>query len=146
MSAAIVNVIITVEDEPALAAIRRYQNDLQTGVGRGIDKILNTIEGMQIHKYTSGASPASPPGSDYERTFTLRRSSRKERTGYIWPEISGVWYADPNVADYAEYVLGSTADQAHVHRGRWLSLEEVTEEIGQIGPNIINEEIAGIRF
>lgn len=122
---------------------RKLPKETEAALNEARDKILDTIELIQIHKYTSSAFP---PRRRYQRTFRLRRSSRIRATGTKLPHIGGIWWADEDVAPYARDVIGPKSRQAAIHRGRWKSLEEIAEEADQIAPQLIEEELNAIRF
>lgn len=125
------------------AVILQKERDIEANLNTAVDKILDLVENSQIKSYTAGGNPARPSGSTYVRTFTLQRASEKERTGSKLPDISGVWRANEGKARYAPYVLGSRAEQAAVHRGRWKALEDVIAEVNDKGPGIIKEQLNG---
>lgn len=124
-----------VENVPA-----RLEQLLAPALVEALGGILEAIEQAQILSYTASSNPGK---LDYERTFTLRDASRKRTTRTTLPHISGEWYADEGVADYAEYVIGAEEDQAEIHQGRWKSLEDVVAEVEQEAGSIIKEAIRG---
>ncbi len=105
------------------------------------DKILDLIEATQIKKYTSAGEPDRPTGSKYERTFTLRDSSKKKITSRRLPEVEGLWWSEMHEAPYNKYVIGPRSEQAPVHRDRWKSIEEVVIEVDARASQIIREEL-----
>lgn len=118
------------------AALDETSQGIEGKLSNVVDRLLNVIEATQIGAYTENASPAKPAGSAYERTFELKRSSRKiHPTG----SLRGEWRTD---LAYARFVLGRQSEQAAIHRGRWKSVEEVEQQVEQIGPDIIREEFA----
>ena len=126
-------------DIQAPGKIRRFlERRIEGQLDRTMDRLLEKTEKIQILAYTADDKPAKPPGSNYERTFTLRESSETERTGHTLRNMSGRWYA---TAPYARYVLGSRAEQANVHRGRWKATETVEEELTDAAPDIIEKEL-----
>lgn len=125
------------------AVILQKERSIEDDLNTAVDKILDLVENSQIKSYTAGGNPARPSGSTYVRTFTLQAASEKERTGRKLPDISGVWRANEGKARYAPYVLGSRAEQAPVHRGRWKALEDVVKEVEERGPEIIKEQLNG---
>ena len=136
-------ILIEVETDLDRGMIDRRLTD---ALNRGMDKILDTVELIQAHKYLSDALPQRPSGSTYKRTFRLRRASRKQRTGYSLDNIGGIWYVDEGAADYAPEVIGPRAEQKPIHRGRWLSLEEIAEQAERLAPGILQEEIDAIQI
>lgn len=123
-----------------------FERRLQEALNTGMDKILDLIELVQIHKYLSNSFPPRPSGSRYVRTFQLRRASRKRRVGRHLPDISGEWYVDDSAAPYAGEVIGPASEQAAIHRGRWMSLEQIAVETERVAPAILQEEIDGIQI
>lgn len=131
-------VTITFEVPPALIEdIHDRRDRVERGLEAAVDDLLDFVEKAQVHAYTSSASPAQPPGSTYERTFTLRRSSKKRRTG----RFSGIWETDEGIASYDRYVIGKRSEQANIHRGRWKSTQEVEQELEREAPKIIEAKI-----
>lgn len=123
------------------AIILQKERDIEANLNTAVDKILDLVENSQIKSYTAGGNPTRPSGSTYVRTFTLQAASEKERTGSKLPDISGVWRANEGKARYAPYVLGSRAEQAPVHQGRWKALEDVIAEVEEKAPGIIREQL-----
>ena len=115
------------------------EKKIEPGLNEIVDELLVMIAQTQILAYTATAQPARPAGSKYVRTFTLRSASRTEHAGRRLPDISGEWSAATSVARYAEYVLGSRADQAPIHRGRWKSEEEVVDAILPKIPGLVRK-------
>lgn len=71
--------------------------------------------------------PAQRPGSRYIRTKTLDRSWSMRpivRTSHGWQVIVG---SNGNIAPYNR-VVQSRADQARIHRGRWITAETTVEQ------------------
>jgi hypothetical protein len=137
------NVILEVKINEAdfRNAAREEELRIERRLNSGVDRILDTIEAAQIGSYQAGSNPARPPGSTYIRTFDLQRASKKQRTRRILPEISGVWSVDEGKVRYGDYVLGTRAQQARIHRGRWKSKTEVEKEAKEKAPQIIEEEL-----
>ena len=125
------------------AVILRKEKSIEDNLNTAVDKTLDLVENSQIKASTAGGNPTRPSGSTYVRTFTLQQASEKERTGTRLPDISGVWRANEGKARYAPYVIGSRAEQADVHRGRWKALEDVIAEVEEKAPGIIREQLNG---
>lgn len=117
---------------------------IEVGLDKAMDRLLEQTEQAQVLTYTRTAHPTPPPGSTYERTFTLRRASKKRRPGRTLRNMVGEWYIDESIADYGPYVIGSEAEQAEIHRGRWKGTEDVEQELEQAAPAIIEEELKGV--
>lgn len=117
------------------------QKEIQTRLVAGVNAILDLIEATQIHKYTAAGEPDQPTGSTYVRTFTLRRSSRKEIKRRRLPIIQGLWSSDLNEAPYNKYVIGPLNEQAPIHRDRWKSIEEVVTEVEEKAPQIVEDKL-----
>lgn len=83
--------------------------------------VENWIDNMEKQAtYGPGSNPVQPPGSSYERTFTLQRSRRKglskTKTGVVgWLR----W-----TANYAIWVIGE-GRQAGIHAGRWWTVDGI---------------------
>jgi hypothetical protein len=126
---------IGVNNQQAAIAINEAQSRIDKRLSEVLNDILDAAEQVQIKKYTQDANPAKPAGSPYIRTFKLRESSYRIRTGKFSAELA----TDPDIAPYARFVVGPQALQAPIHRGRWKSTEEVIREVRKIAPKIINE-------
>lgn len=122
--------------------VRDMPRQMEAALNDIVDDLLEVTELAQIQSYLSDSMPARPPGSDYERTFELRDSSRTERPDTTLPNISGLWYA---TADYAEDVLGPRRKQKRIHRRRWKSLEDVEAEVLRLAPQIADDRLREIR-
>ena len=94
---------------------------------------MDAIENAQILAYTSSSNPER---LRYERTFALRRASRRQQTGDRLPDIGGEWWVDDTEVDYGADVLGKEAEQAGIHRGRWKSIEDVEKEVNDQLPEL----------
>lgn len=134
---------VTIETDPLVIGnlVRKFPQETEHALQIARDKLLDAIELIQIHKYLSDSFPPLPSGSNYRRTFTLRRSSKTRRAGDKLPDIGGVWWADESIAPYAEEVIGPTSRQRRIHRGRWLSLEEISAEAEQIAGPLVEETL-----
>ena len=119
------------------AGQRRIERDLNAAVG----DLLIFAGLVQAESYLSTSMPALPPGSIYERTFTLREASKTRRTGTHLPDISGEWYIDEGIAPYGEDVIGPRAKQKPIHQGRWKSQEDIEAEVKAKAPEIIQENL-----
>lgn len=126
--------------------LRQYPREIEAALNDIIDELIGKVEQTQILKYTADAFPAQPPGSDYERTFTLQRASKKRKTRTALPRIEAEWFVDEVTADYGDVVLGETEDQAPIHRGRWKSLEEVAREVERQAPDVIEVRLGEINL
>jgi hypothetical protein len=121
--------------------IAQQVRHIEAGLNAAVDELLGEVEQAQILSYTASGNPSQPAGTRYTRTFTLQGASKTRRTSTRLPVISGEWVADEGVARYAGYVIGSRADQARIHRGRWKSTEEVEREIKQAAPAIVERNL-----
>jgi len=130
---------ITVEAGDDEARIKR---EIEKALVESVKKTLDLIEDTQIHKYTSTSNPALPSGSRYERTFTLRQSSRKKLSKPTLPTIRGRWSA---IAPYAEDVLGSRSQQTPMFGGRWKSTEDVEAEVQPKAEKITEQELENLK-
>ncbi len=128
--------IVAGDDEAIIKA------KIEKALNESVKKIMTEIEAAQIHKYTKTSHPALPTGSRYNRTFELRRSSRKKITKPTLPTIKGRWSA---TADYAADVIGSRAQQTPMFAGRWKSTEDVTEEVQPKAEKIVASELEQIK-
>ena len=124
---------ISVGLEEAFVVIDSVSDEVVEVLSESVDDLLGLVEETQIHKYTQEQYPSKPSGSTYVRTFTLRSSSRKHRTG----PMSGEWYADTEQAPYAPDVIGTLSEQADIHRGRWLATEQVEAVVIDKAPAVI---------
>lgn len=120
----------------------RIKREIEKALVEAGKKILDLIEDTQIHKYTLTSNPSLPSGSRYERTFTLRQSSRKKMTRVTLPTIRGTWRA---IAPYAADVLGSRAQQTPMFASRWKSTEDVEAEVQPKAERIIKIELEAIK-
>ncbi len=120
----------------------RIKRDIEQALVEAGKKALDLIEDTQIHKYTLTSNPALPAGSRYERTFTLRRSSRKKMTKVTLPTIRGRWSA---VAHHAADVLGSRAQQTPMFASRWKSTEDVEAEVQPKAEKVVMIELESIK-
>ncbi len=118
--------------------VRKFPQETEEALHKWRDRLLTRIELIQIKKYTSSLFPGR---LRYERTFRLRQSSRTRRTGNKLPDIGGVWWADEAIAPHAEHVIGPASQQARIHRGRWLSLDEISAEAEQIAGPLAEETL-----
>lgn len=138
------SVIITYEVPLDQVAAERQTQErgIEARLNKAVDRTLEFIEQYQIKSYTTSSNPAPPPGSRYQRTMTLQAASEVERTGTKLPDISGVWRVNDGKARYGQYVLGSRAEQAKIHRGRWKTRTETEAAAKEKMPQIIEEELA----
>lgn len=120
----------------------RIKRDIERALVEAGKKVLDLIEDTQIHKYTLTSNPALPAGSRYERTFTLRQSSRKKMTKVTLPTIRGTWRA---ITLYAADVLGSRAQQTPMFSSRWKSTEDVEAEVQPKAERITEIELETIK-
>lgn len=67
--------------------------------------------------------PPEIPGSSYIRTTRLGKSWTRE----VHVTTSEVWGKFGNITPYMEYVQDEV-HQAKVHRGRWPTIQDITEE------------------
>lgn len=121
------------------AVIQDEMKGLEQSLIKATEELLELTAQAQATSYTANANPSRPPGSEYRRTFSLQRASETRIISSRLPVISGVWRANEGKARYASSVIGSRADQAQVHRGRWKSLEEVAQEINEKAPDIVRK-------
>ena len=105
------------------------------------DEILQFAGQVQILSYTGSGNPSPPPGSHYDRTFTLQGAFETRVTSTKLPTISGEYGVNEGKARYASYVVGSRARQAKVHRGRWKSEEEVKKIVKGRAQVVIKKHI-----
>ena len=123
----------------------RFGDDLieeaENLLNEGVDQILVAAELVQVASYLKTSNPPQPAGSDYTRTFTLRRSSKTRRKGRRFPVLSGQWFTDPGIAPYADEVIGPRSEQKPIHRGRWKSLEEIQAKVDELAAAITEEKL-----
>lgn len=134
-------VIVTYEiPEGQIRAITQAEAQaLEKELNEATDELLKLI--AQAHFYTATGNPSQPAGSTYNRTFDLRDAGETKIISSRLPVISGQWQVNESKARYARYVIGSRADQAAIHQGRWKSLEEVTQEINEKAPDVVKKHI-----
>lgn len=123
------------------AEIEANQRRIETALNLAVDDILKYIEQDQIKAYTAAGNPPQPAGSQYVRTFTLQRASETHRTGTRLPDISGEWLVNEGIARYGPYVVGTRAEQARIHRGRWRSKTQIEAEAKVAAPAIIERRL-----
>lgn len=123
------------------AEIEAEQRRIERGLNGAADDLLTLAGLVQAESYLSTSMPALPPGSAYERTFTLREASKTRRTGTHLPDISGEWYIDEGIAPYGEDVIGPKAKQKPIHQGRWKSQEGIEAAVEAKAPEIIKERL-----
>ena len=123
------------------AEIEAEQRRIERGLNGAVDDLLTFAGLVQAEGYLSTSMPALPPGSTYERTFTLREASKARRTGTRLPDISGEWYIDEGIAPYGEGVIGPRAKQKSIHKGRWKSQEDIEAAVKAKAPEIIGEHL-----
>jgi len=85
-------------------------------VGRGQDRLLRRFSGYDQN------TPLKPPGSTYERTFTIARSWKKERIKTTAQGVSG------KVGSNRAAPVMSYLDQVPLHRGRWYTDRSVIRD------------------
>lgn len=124
------------------AEIKAQEHGIEARLNRAVDRTLEFVEMYQIKSYTPSSNPAPPPGTRYRRTMNLQAASETERTGIKLPGISGVWRVNESKARYDQYVLGSRAEQAKIHRGRWKTRTETEAAAKEKMPSIIQEELS----
>jgi len=114
-----------------LAAFMRELRALQEALrreadGAAVETLQATVHQALLLLATYAAEyPPQPAGSDYRRTGTLGRlwttaTPHVTISGHVLDARIG------NATPYGPRVQGS-ADQAPVHRGRWLTTDEVVE-------------------
>lgn len=123
------------------ADIERETRKIGAALNEAVDDVLKFIRQDQVESYTATGNPPRPAGSDYVRTFTLQRASETERTGSQLPNISGEWRVNESVAPYAPYVVGTRAEQARIHRGRWKSRTQIEQEAREAAPAIVERRL-----
>jgi hypothetical protein len=125
---------ISIGLEQATAAINGTSETIIDALDEAVDDLLGLIEATQIQRYTQDQYPTKPSGSDYERTFTLRDSSKKRRS----TRLAGEWYTE---LSYAPFVLGSMSEQATIHKDRWLPTETVSQQVMDKAPAVIAAQV-----
>ncbi len=123
------------------AEIEAEERLIERKLNAGVDDVLVFAGLVQAESYLSTSMPALPPGSEYERTFTLREASKSRRTGEHLPDIGGEWYIDEGIAPYGEDVIGPRAKQKPIHQGRWKSQEDIEAAVKAKAPEIIQEHL-----
>jgi len=133
---------IIVVDSKALSKLRKGL-EFERGSKRIVTKGIQLIADEQILAYKATSKPRQPSGATYRRTFDLQRSSRTKIKKASGRGFEGIWDTDGS-ADYDKFVLGTRAQQASVHKGRWKSEEEVvklvTPKINKVANKIIFTE------
>ncbi len=133
---------IHIDDDEVRQQIKELNSGIENVLNESVNETLDVIEGKhdlaggQIGVYTQTSKPNKPVGSDYRRTFRLKRSSKRRRPN----QFSGEWYTDGS-APYDEFVIGPKVQQADIHQNRWTPLEEIEELAAQALPQIINEKL-----
>lgn len=113
------------------------QGAIIEGAKQGVNFGLDAIAGTQVETYGPNSRPKQPPGSTYQRTFTLQRSSKKIRAKQLGNKISGVWLSQGSIAPYNIEVIGNK--QKAIHAGRWLTDKELAiETVDEIQEEINN--------
>lgn len=138
-----VNFDIRVETPSLDAAQKQAEKVLEAELVAGVGEVLTAIEGIQIKKYTESDHP---PRLKYQRTFTLRNASRTEVTRRTLPVIEGQWTVDESEAPYAEEVIGPRSQQKAIHRGRWLSQEDIEREGQEQAESIMEARLATLNI
>lgn len=123
------------------AEIEAHERRIEAALNEARDDILKFIENDQIKAYTATGNPPRPPGSDYQRTFTLQRASETVVTGSKLPDISGEWRVNESIAPYGPYVVGTRQEQAKIHRNRWKSRGQIEAEAKEAAPAIIERRL-----
>ncbi len=103
------------------------QDAILEGSRKGVDSSLDIIAGTQVESYTKTSRPKQPTGSTYNRTFLLKKSSKKRKAKITNQRVKGVWLSDGSIAPYNIYVLSSDK-QAAIHAGRWMTDEELAQD------------------
>lgn len=136
-------IIVTYEipENQVRTVIQDEMRGIERGLNEAVDELLQMTAQAQALSYTATANPAPPSGSTYRRTFDLREASETQKLSSRLPVVSGEWIANEAKARYAKYVIGSLADQARIHQGRWKSLEEVTQEINEKAPDVVKKHV-----
>jgi len=109
-------------DEAALKRLDKA-TDIKKESKEIVTEGLDIIQNEQIEDYGANSNPSKPAGSNYRRTFRLRESS-VIRDKPIINGHQGVWKTTGR-AKYDALVLGKQNQQAAIHRGRWMSQEEM---------------------
>ena len=126
-------------DPPFKELAKDIQDGIIAGAVIGVNAGLDIIEGTQIGSYTSNSRPSLPPGSNYQRTFVLQSSSKKEKARASRLLVKGVWLSDGSIAPYNVFVIGNR--QARVHKGRWLTDAELATDTAEDISDEINNRI-----
>ena len=121
-SEAQMTISVTLEVQGLDALIRRFGTSnlvVREEAGDALEKGV-----ALLHRKIAGYSqntPSKPPGSTYDRTFTLARTftHRVERSKFLGQVGTNL--------HYGPYVM-SKSGQAAIHRGRWYTVESVGEE------------------
>jgi hypothetical protein len=114
------NISLDLDTREVAIFAKRYPDRMDNAI-RGTLEDGSTLMLAGITRY-----PAPPADSTYRRTNTLFRSwSRKPiiRTSFGWQVIIG---SNANMAPYNRLVQ-SRPTQAAIHRGRWVTAEDVIE-------------------
>jgi len=100
-------------------------------------EVIDYLHG-RITRYTSTSKPPPPPGSQYVRTFDLKRGQRKEvkDSGRI---LGRVFSTGP---PYDKKVLAAQT-QSQIHRGRWYTYESTVKDEAPTVQEIYHRFIQG---
>lgn len=125
---------VEIDLNKAIIALDLAKTLLDDALDDSIDDLLTFIDNSQAKAYTQDANPEKPPGSRYVRTFDLQNTTEKVHV----LKFEGEWVSD---IDYSLDVLGTSSEQAPIHRGRWKSKEIVEQEAATIAPEIIMAQV-----
>lgn len=111
------------------------QGAIIDGTVNGVNAGVDLLAALQVGTYTASAGPPQPAGSNYKRTFTLKRSSKKIKARVSNLKVKGTWLSQGSIAPYNVFVIGKR--QARIHKGRWLTdaelatalLDDIQDEI-----------------
>lgn len=135
------NFVIRVDLSSVDGSVKEAESWLSRQTVLLVEDTLDAIENAQILAYTSTSNPNR---LRYERTFALRRASRRQQTGDRLPGISGEWWVDDAAVDYGAYVLGKEAEQNPIHRDRWKSIEDVEAEVNGDLPELARGRFSNV--
>ena len=131
---------VKVQKSDVKRELRQIRGRITLALNNARDKALVAVALTQVESYGTDSRPAKPQGSTYTRTGKLRRGGRKKVTSTRLPDISGEFYTEG--VPYDKYVVGKLSEQAAIHKGRWLSLEEQEETGQRVSENIVKKEIS----
>ena len=115
-------ITMTLEVQGLDALIRRFGKSkpiVRQEAGDALEKGVVLLH-RKLAGYTQN-TPSKPPGSTYDRTFTLARTftHKVERSKFLGRVGTNL--------HYGPYVM-SKSGQAAIHRGRWYTVESVGKE------------------